>query len=74
MSVLFCCYQLLSQQNPNETKTDKTFEIFEKRSTLTKILMDWREVLTKPITKIVVPNQFPGFLLYVDNLARVLAT
>ena len=35
-----------------------------------KILIDWREILTK----IVVPNQFPGLLFYVDKLARVLAT
>ena len=41
-----------------------------KKSNLKKILIDWREVLTK----IVVPNQFPGLLLYVDKLARVFET
>ena len=41
-----------------------------KKLSLTNILVDWREVLTK----IVVPNQFSGLLLYVDKLARVLAT
>ena len=45
-----------------------------KTSSWLRFLIDCREVLTKPITKIVVPNQFPGFLLYVDKLARVLAT
>ena len=45
-----------------------------KKSSLTKILIDWREVLTKPIAKIKVPNQFLGLLLYVDKLARVLLT
>ena len=52
ISFLFCCYQLLSQQNSN--KTNKTVNKFVKKSSLTKILIDWREVLTKPITKIVV--------------------
>ena len=49
-------------------------KFFVKKSSCHRFLIDWREVLTNPITKIVVPNQFPGFLLYVDNLARVLAT
>jgi hypothetical protein len=47
---------------------------FVKKSSLQRFLIDWREVLTKPITKIGVPNQVPGLLLYVDKLARVLAT
>ena len=41
---------------------------------LTKLLIDWIKVLTKQITKILVPNQFPGLLVYVDELSRVLAT
>ena len=44
--------------------------ICEKLSSLKKFLFDWREVLAK----IVVPNQFPGFLFYVDKLARVFET
>ena len=55
-------------------KINKTVKIFQKKSSLTKILIDWKEVKTKPITKIVVPNQFPCHLLYIDKLPRVLAT
>ena len=41
-----------------------------KKSSLKKILIDWRKVLPK----IVMPNQFPGLLHYVGKLARVSAT
>ena len=41
-----------------------------KKSNLKKILIDWRKVLTK----IMVPNKFPGFLFYVDQLARFFET
>ena len=52
----------------------KLVKIFEKKSSLSKILTDWKEVKTKPITKIVVPNQFPCHLFCMDKLPRVLAT
>ena len=36
--------------------------------------MDCKEILTKLIKKIVIPNQFPGLLHYVDQCGRVSAT
>ena len=63
---------LSAQHRVNQNKQNG--QTFCEKVKLTKILIDWREVLTKPITKIVVPNQFLGLLLYVDKLARVLAT
>ena len=62
-----CSFLLLSAVDSAKFKLNKnkykTVKIFVKKSSLTKILIDWtdwREVLAKSITKIVLPNQFPG--------------
>jgi hypothetical protein len=64
---------LLHSQHSQLSTANKT-NGFVKKSSLQRFLIDCREVLTKPITKIVVPNQFPGLLLYVDKCGRILAT
>ena len=63
---------LSSAQLVNQDKTNG--QTFWEKSSWQRFLIDCREVLTKPITKIVVPNQFPGLLLYVDKCGKVLAT
>ena len=68
MSLLFfSALTALSVQLVNHSKTNG--QTFCEKVKLTKIfnwLHDCREVLTKPITKIMVPNQFPFFSMWIS--------
>jgi hypothetical protein len=50
----------------SKSKQNKCVKLFVKKSSGHRFLIDCREVFKKPITKIVVPNQFP--CLFVKNL------